>query len=98
MNFLKRLVIKWVREDSNDSAEPMKMSTVRSRDSLGSMVEMDRAINFQVLPATGGAVVQIRRYDHKKDDHHYSTYVIPEGNDIAKEVGHIVSLEILKHG
>jgi hypothetical protein len=95
MNFLKKLVIKWVREDWNrpDDCEAVP-STLGSR----SAVEMDRAVHFQVLPATGGTIVQIRKYDRRKDDDHYSTYVIPDGNDIAKEVGHIVSLEILKHG
>lgn len=96
MNFLKRMIIKWARDDEDDCIPTA--TTARLRVSSTSSVEMDRSIHFQVLPAVGGAVVQIRKYDNRKDENHYSTYVIPEGQDIAKEVGNIVSLEILRNG
>ena len=53
-------------------------------------------LRFTVMPARGGTIVQLRSYDSKRDQHDYATYVIPDGEDIAQEVGRIVSMELMK--
>ena len=54
-------------------------------------------LSFNVMPAQGGTIVQIRhQYDHKNDKQKIITHVIPEGEDIAERVGQIVSMEILR--
>jgi hypothetical protein len=52
-------------------------------------------LRFSVMPARGGTVVQVQKYDRRKDESNNTTYVIPEGEDIAQEVGRIVSMELL---
>jgi D-alanine-D-alanine ligase-like ATP-grasp enzyme len=52
-------------------------------------------LRFSVMPARGGTVVQVNKYDRRKDQTDTTTYVIPEGEDIAQEVGRIVSMELL---
>jgi hypothetical protein len=52
-------------------------------------------LRFSVMPARGGTVVQVNKYDRRKDESNNTTYVIPEGEDIAQEVGRIVSMELL---
>jgi hypothetical protein len=47
------------------------------------------------MPARGGTVIQVQKYDRRKDESNTTTYVIPEGEDIAQEVGRIVSMELL---
>ena len=59
-------------------------------------VSMDRAIRFNLLPARGGSVLEIRTHDSKTHEWDTVTYVIPDGSNVAKEVGDIVAMEILK--
>lgn len=53
-------------------------------------------LNFTVMPAQGGTIVQIRRYDRKVDRNDMSTHIIAEGQDVAETVGKIVALELWK--
>jgi len=65
--------------------------TVRSPGSVD--VE---GLTFNVMPAQGGTVVQIRTYDRKTDQTRTTTHVISEGDDVATAIGHIVSMELLR--
>jgi hypothetical protein len=53
-------------------------------------------LSFNVMPAQGGTVVQIRTYNRKTDQDNLVTHVVPEGEDITTAIGHIVSMELLK--
>ena len=53
-------------------------------------------LSFNVMPATGGTVVQIRNYDRRTDRNNSTTHVIPDGEDVATAIGHIVSMELLR--
>ena len=90
MNWLKKVVVKWVRDDWN-SCQPVECTpTVGARS-----VDVE-GLSFNVMPAQGGTVVQIRCYDRKTDRNNHITHVIPEGEDIAERIGQIVSLELLR--
>ena len=53
-------------------------------------------MNFTVMTAEGGIIVQMRTYDSRTDKGTVRTYVIPEGDPIAERIGHIVSMEFLR--
>jgi hypothetical protein len=53
-------------------------------------------LSFNVMPAQGGTIVQLRKYDRKTDRNDCSTHVIPEGQDVAETVGKIVAMELWK--
>ena len=89
MKWLKRKLRKWVREEDIYPVEKSAMPIVRNG------VDVD-GLNFNVMPATGGTIVQIRHYDHKTDRNNNRTHVIPEGEDIAERIGQIVSMELLR--
>jgi hypothetical protein len=90
MNWLKQIVIKWVRDDWENAAKPM--STVGESET----VNMDRAIKFSVLPATGGCIVELRRWNNKDHEWQHHAHIIPDGEDVAHRVGQIVSMEFLR--
>jgi hypothetical protein len=93
MKWLRKKIIGWVREDwysSQPVCESVDSPVVGSR---GVDVE---GLSFNVMPAQGGTVVQIRHYDRKTDRHNYITHVIPEGEDISERIGQIVSMELLR--
>jgi hypothetical protein len=64
-------------------------------DSSRSRVNVD-GMNFTVMTAEGGIIVQMRTYDSRTDKGTVRTYVIPEGDPIAERIGHIVSMEFLR--
>ena len=89
MNWLKKRIIKWVREDWYNS-QPVVDVAVGSRS-----VDVE-GLSFNVMPAQGGTVVQIRCYDRKTDRNNHITHVIPDGEDISERIGQIVSMELLR--
>lgn len=90
MRWLKRKIRRWLDNDSIEIAcEP---PIVRS----GHSVDVD-GINFSVMPANGGVIVQTRKYDSKTDRNQYSTHIITDSEPLAERIGHIVSLELLKN-
>ena len=65
------------------------------------MVERGRAegddrISFELSSAVGGRILNVRRYDQRKDQHDATTYVIPTGEDVGARVAKIVNLELIK--
>ena len=89
MKWLKRKIVGWVREDWYNS-QPVQDVAVSARS-----VDVE-GLSFNVMPAQGGTVVQIRSYDRKSDRNNTITHVIPDGEDIATRLGQIVSMELLR--
>jgi hypothetical protein len=89
MKWLKRIVVKWVKDDWN-SCQPVQDVVVGARS-----VDVE-GLSFNVMPAQGGTVVQIRCYDRKTDRNNHITHVIPDGEDISERIGQIVSMELLR--
>ena len=87
MMWLKRKVRRWL--DQDDSVAEISLSPV-VRD-----VDVD-GLNFNVMSAQGGTIVQVRHYDRKTDRNSTITHVIPDGEEISERIGQIVSMEILR--
>jgi len=90
MKWLKKIVVKWVRDDWYNSQTVAQDVAVSARS-----VDVE-GMSFNVMPATGGTVVQIRSYDRRTDRNNHITHVIPDGEDISERIGQIVSMELLR--
>lgn len=87
-------MINWLRTKLHNFIFPQDTAPINSvRESHEADIE---GLRFTVMPARGGTIVQLRSFDIKHDRHEYTTYVIPDGEDIAKEIGSIVSVELMK--
>lgn len=53
-------------------------------------------ISFELSSAVGGRILNVRRYDDRKDRHDNQTYVIASGEDVGARVAKIINLELLK--
>lgn len=53
-------------------------------------------ITFELTSAVGGRILNVRRYDDRKDRHDTQTYVIPSGEDVGARVAKILNLELIK--
>jgi len=70
---------------------------------IGSAMTIDRGrpegedrISFELTSAVGGRILNVRRYDDRKDRSDNQTYVIPSGEDVGARVAKIINLELIK--
>jgi hypothetical protein len=100
MNWFKRMVVKWVREDWDNARQEQdcyptpklsSMNTVSTRD-----VNSDPTLQFKVYNAIGGKVVEFSRYDRKQDRHFHDIYIIGKDEDFGAKIAKIAMLESLK--
>jgi hypothetical protein len=101
MNFIKRMVVKWVREDWDNARQEQDcypspklsrgMNAVSTRD-----VGSDPTLQFKIYSAIGGRVVEFSRYDQKADRHHHDIYIIGKNEDFGEKIARIAMLENLK--
>ena len=100
MNWFKRMVVKWVREDWNNTRQEQdcyptpklsSMNSVSTRD-----VNSDPTLQFKIYNAIGGKVVEFSRYDRKSDRHHHDIYIIGKNEDFGEKISKIAMLESLK--
>ena len=96
MNWLKRKVIQWVRDDWDKQYEKNQEVAIRSRDVEAIMSDSEPVLNFRVFSAVGGQVVEFRRYDRKTDRSDTSTYIIHKDDDFGEKISKIANLELLK--
>lgn len=88
MRWLKRKLRNWISED--DICISNKVMATESIEHLSD------PIRFAVTPARGGIVVTTRTYDRVKDRHNDVVHVIHDDEDVARKVGDIVAMELMK--
>jgi hypothetical protein len=100
MNWFKRMVVKWVRDDWENAGKQQpeqdcyptpKNSIMGSRD-IGS----DVSLQFKVYNAIGGKIVEFSRYDRKSDRAEHQIYIIGRDEDFGEKIAKISTLEVLK--
>jgi hypothetical protein len=97
MNWFKRMVCKWVREDwdnarnEQDCYATPKSIAVSSRD-----VNSEPTLQFKIYNAIGGKVVEFSRYDRQKDRNYHDIYIIGKEEDFGAKIAKIAMLESLK--
>ena len=98
MNWFKKLVVKWVREDWETAQEenckvPSNRLSTRAEESACSD---DPVLNFKVYSAVGGKVAEFRRYNRKSDRSDSTTYIITDEQDFGECISKIATMERLK--
>ena len=105
MNWFKRMVVKWVREDwenARDQPEDCYPTAKLSRSNTISTisgrahVDSEATLQFKVYNAVGGKVVEFTRYDRKTDRHDHQIYVIGKDEDFGEKIAKISTLEVLR--
>lgn len=99
MNWFKRMVVKWVREDWDKASREqdcyatpkLASNTISGRD-----VNSDPTLQFKVYNAIGGKVVEFSRYDRHKDRSFHDIYIISKDEDFGAKIAKIAMLEVLK--
>jgi hypothetical protein len=90
---IKRYIIRWLKRDWHNldsDALPMaveKEGTINTRQGM----------NFSLMSADGGYVVQYRKYDDTTLENEYKLHIITSDQDIGERIGQIITLELLRN-
>lgn len=74
----------------------INMGTIGAAQIDRGRAEGEDRITFELTSAVGGRILNVRRYDNRKDQHDATTYVIPSGEDVGSRVSKIINLELIK--
>lgn len=95
MNWFKKRIIKWLKEDNSADIGYANAPTLKaSRE--GNALNSDATLNFTVYNAIGGKVVEFRRYNRHIDRSDTTIYVVGKDEDFGQKISKIATLEIMK--
>jgi hypothetical protein len=102
MNWFKKIVVRWVREDwdkvrEDDIHVNRPMPSRKGVLSIGHERTIDNhGFNFKVHKATGGTIIELSKYDNVNDRHKNAIYVIMDDKDLGEELSKIITVEGLR--
>jgi len=91
----RRTFKQWIRDWLNNDEDTSQDMVLASSSDPG--YSSDDSIRFDITPARGGIIVNIRHYDPKTDRNTYTVHVIHDDQNVAENIAQIVSMEMLKH-
>jgi len=96
MNFLQRWFDRKCREAWHraqcEPANPVRLTQLIDEPSIGAI----DGLTIRLYGATGGNIVEFRKYDKNKDRTDCRLYVINAEQNFSEELAKIVSLEMLR--
>lgn len=95
MNFLTRWFDRKCRE-SWERAQNMPCNPVRITSIEDPGINSIEGLQIRLYGATGGQIVEFRKYDRQKDRTDCKMYVINSEKNFSEELAKIVSLEMLR--
>ncbi len=96
MNWFKKMVVRWVRDDWENANKVSRGEVLVASRDIESVSDSDPILNFRVFSAVGGRVVEFRHYDRQKDRNHTTTYIITNDQDFGERIAKIATMEALK--
>lgn len=97
MNFLQRWFDRMCRESweraQNMPSNPVRNNLVLTEDPGINSID---GLQIRLYGATGGQIVEFRKYDRHKDRTDCKLYVINAEQNFSEELAKIVSLEMLR--
>jgi hypothetical protein len=90
MGFFRRKFMEWCKHAWDEQYATKGL--VRADD----YVDSEPQLNFKIYSATGGHIMEFRRYDRKTDRSDNQLYVINADDDMGERVARIVNMEMMK--
>jgi hypothetical protein len=84
------------REETIKSIDKLSTGLSNSNDDRPSIGSSRHRMNFTVYRANGGVLVEINRYDERKDQHHCELHIVHPDENLGDALGKIVTFESLK--
>lgn len=92
---IRRSIKKLIRW-ANNFNESYPVDTPMTMGSSGSTINSS-GMNFTVFNASGGYIIEYRKYDTKLDRNTNNLHIINTDEDLGERIGQIITLEILRN-
>lgn len=93
MNWIKKKVIKWVREDWESENKKHRYDATPQVVCDDHYVDTQKYFTVKVQTATGGRIVSFNHYDRKLDRGDTTVYVVPEEQNFNDALVKLINLE-----
>ena len=90
MNWLKRKLRNWIFEEDATETKASRLISIRDREIEGN------GMNFTIMNAVGGYVMQYSQYDEKNDRNDRRLHIINSDQDLGQSIAHIITYEMLR--
>ena len=90
MNWLKRKLRNWIFEEDATETKASRLISIRDREIEGN------GMNFTIMNAVGGYVMQYSQYDEKNDRNDRRLHIINSEQDLGQSIAHIITYEMLR--
>ena len=84
------------RNETGAAINRLEASVGIGNDDRVSIGSHRHRMNFTVYRANGGVLVEINRYDERKDQHHCELHIVHPDENLGDALGKIVTFESLK--
>jgi hypothetical protein len=109
MSALRNTVNNWLQKYNKNILEIPTISKLSSEDSKILDIGYDdkRIINFKIISATGGQIIETSKYVDDNSGHTskyngenlkrvHNLYIVADGEDLTEALGRIVTMEYLR--
>lgn len=96
MGFFKRWLLKQVQLGYQHERENQDIVSINKTIEPRSIDQPERALQFTVYTASGGRVIETRKYNKQKDRFDQSLYIITNDQEFGREIDKIITLENLR--
>lgn len=96
MKWLKRKVIKWVKEDWESPKEMDNGISSRSKGHSADHPDKAPALSFRIYSAQNGDVLEFSKFDDHTCRTDVTIYIVSKETDLGTFISKCVSLELLK--
>lgn len=87
---LKQRFKDWLNNDDHND------NNIMLQDSYGPELNDEASLRFNVYRASGGTVIETRKYNHIKDVNHTRLHIVVDGEDLGASIGKIITMESLR--
>ena len=87
---------KRIRQRGETTTSVNRLEMAVCKDDHPSIGSNKHRMNFTVYRANGGLMVEINRYDDRKDQHHCELHIIHPDENLGDALSKIVTFESLK--
>lgn len=96
MRFIKNMIKKFINYVMREDSQEKYATLARSKDNDVDLdLDHEKTFRFNIMPAHGGKIIELRSYDSKTDRIKQTLYIIHNSDDLSEEISQIITKEYI---